>query len=63
MARGRPRERRAEDTGDASVQAATTRYDAELWSMADALRGSMDVRFYFTVSINAMSRRSISLTS
>ena len=39
-----------------SDQAATTGYKAELWRMADA-------RFYFTVSINAMSRRSISLTS
>lgn len=39
-----------------SDQAATTGYEADLWCIADA-------RFYFTVSINAMSRRSISLTS
>ena len=40
MARGRPRRPRSNSA--APSQAATTGYEAELWRMADALRGSMD---------------------
>ena len=45
MARGRPRKQKDEGRG-ATAQAATTGYEAELWRMADALRGSMDAAEY-----------------
>ena len=46
MARGRPRKQKADGGGAATAQAATTGYEAELWRMADALRGSMDAAEY-----------------
>ncbi len=46
MARGRPRKQTAGERGADTVQAATTGYEAELWRMADALRGSMDAAEY-----------------
>ena len=42
MARGRPRKQQPETGNTAVIQGATTGYEAELWAMADALRGSMD---------------------
>ena len=45
MARGRPRNKR-EDAAARPGGGATTGYEAELWAVADALRGSMDAAEY-----------------
>ncbi len=42
MAQERPRKQKPETGNTAVVQGATTGYEAELWAMADTLRGSMD---------------------
>ena len=59
MARGRPRKQTAEG-GAASAQAATTGYEAELWRMADALRGSMDAAEYKHVVLGLIFLKYIS---
>ena len=46
MARGRRRKSKPGDGTSATEQAATTGHEAELWRMADALRGSMDAAEY-----------------
>ena len=60
MARGRPRKQKAEDGGAAIAQAATTGYEAELWRMADALRGSMDAAEYKHVVLGLIFLKYIS---
>ena len=42
MARGRPKNPQAEHGANTGTSGATTGYEADLWQMADALRGSMD---------------------
>ena len=59
MARGRPRAQKAEG-GAGTAQAATTGYEAELWRMADALRGSMDAAEYKHVVLGLIFLKYIS---
>ena len=58
MARGRPKKR----PGDAGTNPndATTGYEAELWAMADALRGSMDAAEYKHVVLGLIFLKYIS---
>ncbi|MDE0222728.1 MAG: type I restriction-modification system subunit M N-terminal domain-containing protein [Spirochaetaceae bacterium] len=59
MARRRPREQK--DGGRAAAtQSATTGYEAELWRMADALRGSMDAAEYKHVVLGLIFLKYIS---
>ena len=58
MARGRPRRPRSNSA--APSQAATTGYEAELWRMADALRGSMDAAEYKHVVLGLVFLKYIS---
>ena len=44
MTRGRPAKKPQDNVKATSNGSATTGYEAELWAMADALRGSMDAR-------------------
>ena len=60
MARGRPRKQTAAEGGTDSPQAATTGYEAELWGMADALRGSMDAAEYKHVVLGLIFLKYIS---
>ena len=59
MARGRPR-KQSSDGGEATSQGATTGYEAELWAMADALRGSMDAAEYKHVVLGLIFLKYIS---
>ena len=61
MARGRPG--KPKSGGDGAVaggQGATTGYEAELWRMADALRGSMDAAEYKHVVLGLIFLKYIS---
>ena len=58
MARGRMRRPRSNSA--AASQAATTGYEAELWRMADALRGSMDAAEYKHVVLGLIFLKYIS---
>ena len=58
MARGRTRRPRFNSA--ATSQAATTGYEAELWRMADALRGSMDAAEYKHVVLGLIFLKYIS---
>ena len=58
MARGRPKKRRG-DSG-ANPNDATTGYEAELWAMADALRGAMDAAEYKHVVLGLIFLKYIS---
>ena len=49
MAGGRRRTTQSERRATAAESAATTGHEAELWRMADALRGSMDASEYKNV--------------
>ncbi len=60
MARGRPSKQKVEGGGAATAQAATTGYEAELWRMADALRGSMDAAEYKHVVLGLIFLKYIS---
>ena len=60
MARGRPRKQKLEISNTAVVQGATTGYEAELWAMADALRGSMDAAEYKHVVLGLIFLKYIS---
>ena len=60
MARGRPRKPESGDGETAAAQGATTGYEAELWSMADALRGSMDAAEYKHVVLGLIFLKYIS---
>ena len=59
MARGRPRKKR-EDAAAGPDGGATTGYEAELWAMADALRGSMDAAEYKHVVLGLIFLKYIS---
>ena len=58
MARGRPRRPRSNSA--VPSHAATTGYEAELWRMADALRGSMDAAEYKHVVLGLIFLKYIS---
>ena len=55
MARGRPKNTKSPG-GGAADQGAITGYEAEMWAMADALRGSMDASEHKHV-VRAIKRR------
>ena len=59
MARGRPK-KAATNSGTASTNGATVGYEAELWKMADALRGSMDAAEYKHVVLGLIFLKYIS---
>ena len=59
MARGRPR-KKWEDAAVRPDGGATTGYEAELWAMADALRGSMDAAEYKHVVLGLIFLKYIS---
>ena len=59
MPRGRPRKAQA-GTATAPQQGAITGYEAELWAMADALRGSMDASEYKHVVLGLIFLKYIS---
>ncbi len=58
MPRGRPKQTRA--AAKTAAQGATTGYEAELWAMADALRGSMDAAEYKHVVLGLIFLKYIS---
>ncbi|MDE0411188.1 MAG: class I SAM-dependent DNA methyltransferase [Gammaproteobacteria bacterium] len=60
MAKGQPKNAGASGSKAAEVQAATTGYEAELWGMADALRGSMDAAEYKHVVLGLIFLKYIS---
>ena len=60
MARGKPRKPMGERGGGAGAQAATTGYEADLWRMADTLRGSMDAAEYKHVVLGLIFLKYIS---
>ena len=59
MARGRPRKKR-EEAASRPGSGATTGYEAELWAMADALRGAMDAAEYKHVVLGLIFLKYIS---
>ena len=59
MARGRPRKQQEQVVATANG-GATTGYEAELWAMADALRGSMDAAEYKHVVLGLIFLKYIS---
>ena len=56
MPRGRPKK----DAAPAATSAATVGYEAQLWQMADALRGSMDAAEYKHVALGLLFLKYIS---
>ena len=60
MPRGRPRTTKAARTRKPAAGGATTGYEAELWQMADALRGSMDAAEYKHVVLGLIFLKYIS---
>ena len=60
MARGRPRKRQSDHEATPDAQGATTGYEAELWRMADTLRGSMDASEYKHVVLGLIFLKYIS---
>ena len=60
MARGRPRKRQSGHEATPDAQGATTGYEAELWRMADTLRGSMDASEYKHVVLGLIFLKYIS---
>lgn len=56
MPRGRPKK----STTPTSTSAATVGYEAQLWQMADALRGSMDAAEYKHVTLGLLFLKYIS---
>ena len=59
MARGRPKKAKPA-VGGAADQGAITGYEAEMWAMADALRGSMDASEYKHVVLGLIFLKYIS---
>ena len=59
MARGRP-EKAPADTETGQTTAANVGYEAQLWQMADALRGSMDAAEYKHVVLGLIFLKYIS---
>ena len=60
MAKGQPKNSQVNGGKAAEVQAATTGYEAELWGMADTLRGSMDAAEYKHVVLGLIFLKYIS---
>ena len=60
MAKGQPKNAGTNGGKAAEVQAATTGYEAELWGMADTLRGSMDAAEYKHVVLGLIFLKYIS---
>ena len=60
MPRGRPRTTKAARNPKPAAGGATTGYEAELWQMADALRGSMDAAEYKHVVLGLIFLKYIS---
>ena len=60
MARGRPKKNKPDSGNSAVTQGATTGYEAELWALADALRGSMDAAEYKHVVLGLIFLKYIS---
>ena len=60
MAGERLRKQKSRGDGAATLQGATTGYEAELWRMADALRGSMDAAEYKHVVLGLIFLKYIS---
>ena len=60
MARGRPKKPQADQDAKLGDQGATTGYEAELWRMADTLRGSMDAAEYKHVVLGLLFLKYIS---
>ena len=60
MAKARPRKRRGKAGQTPKTSGATTGYEAELWAMADALRGSMDAAEYKHVVLGLIFLKYIS---
>ena len=60
MARGRPRKLQADPGANTDTHGATTGYEAELWQMADTLRGSMDAAEYKHVVLGLIFLKYIS---
>ena len=59
-ARGRTRKKQGKAAARAGANGATTGYEAELWAMADALRGSMDASEYKHVALGLIFLKYIS---
>ena len=57
---GRTRKEQSKAAARASANGATTGYEAELWAMADALRGSMDASEYKHVALGLIFLKYIS---
>ena len=60
MAKARPKKRRGKARQTPKTSGATTGYEAELWAMADALRGSMDAAEYKHVVLGLIFLKYIS---
>ena len=60
MARGRPKNSQADPGTNTDTHGATTGYEAELWQMADTLRGSMDAAEYKHVVLGLLFLKYIS---
>ena len=60
MARERPKNSQADHGANTGTSGATTGYEAELWQMADALRGSMDAAEYKHVVLGIIFLKYIS---
>ena len=60
MTTARPRRRKAEPKTASKGNSATTGYEAELWQMADTLRGSMDAAEYKHVVLGLIFLKYIS---
>ena len=60
MARGRPKNPQAEHGANTGTSGATTGYEADLWRMADTLRGSMDAAEYKHVVLGIIFLKYIS---
>ncbi len=60
MARGQPRKTKSGNGDSVAAHGATTGHEAELWAMADALRGSMDAAEYKHVVLGLIFLKYIS---
>ena len=60
MARGKPKNQQSDPNAKPGIHGATTGYEAQLWQMADALRGSMDAAEYKHVVLGLLFLKYIS---
>ncbi len=60
MARGRPKNQQSDPNAKPGIHGATTGCEAQLWQMADALRGSMDAAEYKHVVLGLLFLKYIS---